>query len=164
MTSVVSFSILRPFRELMIYEPKGRGRRRRRRRGGDALLTRAARRRDLCERRAPAQRSSRWPRERLDVVRRGRRIVRERRRRRRVASLYCTGAAGRVALFRSWRCRISLPGGPPRRVLGLVPGAGVRSWRRCVRFCLMAFVVMNDVGFTAFGTGVAVQVVFGFGL
>jgi hypothetical protein len=29
---------------------------------------------------------------------------------------------------------------------------------------LMAFVVMNDVGFTAFGTGVAVQVVFGFGL
>ena len=115
----------------MIYEPKGRGRRRRRRRGGDALLTRAARRRDLCERRAPAQRSSRWPRERLDVVRRGRRIVRERRRRRRVASLYCTGAAGRVALFRSWRRRISLPGGPP---LGLVPGAGVRSWLPLVRF------------------------------
>jgi len=28
----------------------------------------------------------------------------------------------------------------------------------------MAFLVMNDVGFTTFGTGVAVQVVFGFGL
>ena len=31
-------------------------------------------------------------------------------------------------------------------------------------FALMAFLVMNDVEFTAFGTGVAVQVVFGFGL
>ena len=151
----------------MIYEPKGRGRRRRRRRGGDALLTRAARRRDLCERRAPAQRSSRWPRERLDVVRRGRRIVRERRRRRRVASLYCTGAAGRATLSKSCGRRISLPGAPPRRVLGLVPGA----WRRGAKlaalrsfFALMAFLVMNDVEFTAFGTGVAVQVVFGFGL
>ena len=148
----------------MIYEPKGRGRRRRRRRGGDALLTRAARRRDLCERRAPAQRSSRWPRERLDVVRRGRRIVRERRRRRRVASLYCTGAAGRATLSKSCGRRISLPGAPPRRVWVWCLAQGCEAGGAAFVFALMAFLVMNDVEFTAFGTGVAVQVVFGFGL